>query len=154
MQLTTSDVACFERAVQLALEAEAQGNLPIGAVISLEGRIMAEGQNAIWPPTFNQNRHAEIEALRSVPRRWRGCGASRVVGGAAERPASLAGLRSVPRRWRGCGASRVVGGAAQRPPATLAKIDEYDPLHNSRAMPDVPWRHPAASSQPSDVRVS
>jgi len=76
MQLTTSDVACFERAVQLALEAEAQGNLPIGAVISLEGRIMAEGQNAIWPPTFNQNRHAEIEALRSVPRRWRGCATS------------------------------------------------------------------------------
>ena len=67
MELSTLDISCFQRAIRLALEAEAQDNLPIGAVISLEGRIIAEGKNAIWSPTFNPNRHAEIEALRSVP---------------------------------------------------------------------------------------
>ena len=67
MDLSTLDISCFQRAIQLAIEAEAQGNLPIGAVICLDGRIIAEGRNAIWSPTFNPNRHAEIEALRSVP---------------------------------------------------------------------------------------
>jgi tRNA(adenine34) deaminase len=33
----------------------------------LDGRIIAEGKNAIWFPKFNPNRHAEIEALRNVP---------------------------------------------------------------------------------------
>jgi len=65
--LSDSDLACFQRAVQLALLAEEQGNLPIGAVIALEGKIIAEGKNAIWVPRFNQNRHAEIEVLRNVP---------------------------------------------------------------------------------------
>ncbi|MFH1929698.1 MAG: nucleoside deaminase [Chloroflexota bacterium] len=65
MELSTLDITCFQRAIQLAIEAEAQGNLPIGAVICLDGRIIAEGRNAIWSPTFNPNRHAEIEALRS-----------------------------------------------------------------------------------------
>ncbi|MBN1965290.1 MAG: nucleoside deaminase [Anaerolineae bacterium] len=67
MQLTEADITFFERAIQLAHAAEAQGNLPIGAVICYEGRIIAEGQNTIWQPVFNANRHAEIEALRSVP---------------------------------------------------------------------------------------
>ena len=67
MDLSTLDISCFQRAIQLAIEAEAQGNLPIGAVICLNGKIIAEGKNAIWSPTFNPNRHAEIEALRSVP---------------------------------------------------------------------------------------
>ena len=59
----------FQHAIRLALEAEQEGNLPIGAVISLEGQIIAEGKNAIWYPDYNPNRHAEIEALRSVPQR-------------------------------------------------------------------------------------
>jgi tRNA(adenine34) deaminase len=62
-----SDILSFQRAVQLGLEAEKEGNLPINAVISLDGRIIAEGKNAIWFPKFNPNRHAEIEALRNVP---------------------------------------------------------------------------------------
>jgi len=67
MNLLPSDIKAFGRAIQLALKAEKQGNLPIGAVISYENKIIAEGNNAIWMPEFNQNRHAEIEALRNVP---------------------------------------------------------------------------------------
>jgi tRNA(adenine34) deaminase len=67
MDISESDISFFQRAIRLALEAEKENNLPIGAVISLDGRIIAEGKNAIWFPTFNPNRHAEIEALRNVP---------------------------------------------------------------------------------------
>lgn len=67
MNISEYDVSFFDRAIALAGGAEKQGNLPIGAVITLEGKIIAEGQNAIWFPKFNPNRHAEIEALRHVP---------------------------------------------------------------------------------------
>ena len=62
-----SDTSFFRRAIQLANEAGRDNNLPIGAVIGLDGRIIAEGKNAIWSPRFDANRHAEIEALRQVP---------------------------------------------------------------------------------------
>ncbi len=67
MTISEFDTSSFQRAIQLALEAEKAGNLPIGAVISLDGMIVAEGKNAIWYPTYNPDRHAEIEALRNVP---------------------------------------------------------------------------------------
>lgn len=62
------DRACFHEAIRLAYEAEEHKNLPIGAVIYLHGEIIAEGKSAIWYPEFNPNRHAEIEALRNVPK--------------------------------------------------------------------------------------
>jgi tRNA(adenine34) deaminase len=55
------------RAVELALEAEREGNLPIGAVIALDDGIIAEGASAIIAPAFHPGRHAEMEALRAVP---------------------------------------------------------------------------------------
>ena len=54
------------RAIELALQAEREGNLPVGAVISIDGEIIAEGKNSMWTPEFDLTRHAEIEALRSV----------------------------------------------------------------------------------------
>lgn len=63
-------IPAFKHAIELALEAEQQGNLPIGAVVTYEVKIIAEGKNAIWAPHFNQNRHAEIEALRNVPQEY------------------------------------------------------------------------------------
>ena len=67
MNISELDVVCFERAIELATDAEKQGNLPIGAVIAFEGRIIAEGQNAIWYPTLSLGQHAEIEALQNIP---------------------------------------------------------------------------------------
>ncbi|MGA9531570.1 MAG: nucleoside deaminase [Anaerolineales bacterium] len=60
------DATFFSRAVELAHEADQRGNLPIGALIVLDGEIIAEGRNAIWAPTYRPNRHAELEALRMV----------------------------------------------------------------------------------------
>ena len=57
----------LHRAVELALEAERSGNLPIGAVITLKAEIIAEAGNALLTPYYHPGRHAEMEALRRVP---------------------------------------------------------------------------------------
>lgn len=59
----------LQHAVELAFKAEQEGNLPIGAVITLDKKIIAEGRNKIWQPHFAGTRHAEIEALRTVPKK-------------------------------------------------------------------------------------
>ena len=67
MSASEQDTTYMRRAIQLAREAERRGNLPIGALICLDGEIVAEGMNSIWRPTLGLTRHAEMEALRSVP---------------------------------------------------------------------------------------
>ena len=62
-----TDLNFLRRAVRLALEAEAAGNLPVGAVVTLGGRVVAEAGNAVLAPTYHPGRHAETEALRLVP---------------------------------------------------------------------------------------
>ncbi len=62
-----ADLNFLRRAINLALEAEAVGNLPVGAVITLGGRVVAEAGNAVLVPAYHPGRHAEIEALRLVP---------------------------------------------------------------------------------------
>ena len=57
----------LRRAGELALEAERDGNVPIGAVIVLDGLVVAEGRNAVYLPLRHPGRHAETEALRAVP---------------------------------------------------------------------------------------
>lgn len=72
MVISDTDISFFQQAIRLALEAEKENNLPIGAVVTLDGKVIAEGRNAIWYPHFNPNRHAELEALRNVPERlWK-----------------------------------------------------------------------------------
>jgi tRNA(adenine34) deaminase len=61
------DRAYLLRAVDLALEAERAGNPPVGALITLDGAIIAEGANAIAAPFFHPGRHAEVVALGAVP---------------------------------------------------------------------------------------
>ena len=68
LNLMSEDAQCMQRAIELALLAEQEGNLPVGAVISLGGRVVAEGRSAIWVPEFDASRHAEMEALRAVPK--------------------------------------------------------------------------------------
>jgi tRNA(adenine34) deaminase len=61
----------MHRAIELALLAEREGNLPVGAVITLDGQGVAEGRSAIWIPKLDATRHAEIEALRAIrPELW------------------------------------------------------------------------------------
>ena len=65
--LAKDEARYLERAIELALLAEQEGNCPIGAVITLDGRILGEGGNRIASPHYDPGRHAEIEALRRVP---------------------------------------------------------------------------------------
>jgi len=60
----TSDVEFMQRALQLAAEAQAQGEVPVGAVLVLGHEVIATGFNrpiAAHDPTA----HAEIQALRA-----------------------------------------------------------------------------------------
>jgi tRNA(adenine34) deaminase len=68
----STDKAAFDtefmfRALQVALAAEARGNLPVGAVITLDDVIVAEAGSSILVPVYHPGRHAETEALRAVP---------------------------------------------------------------------------------------
>ena len=63
----TIDEKFMNRAIELALCAEQEGNPPVGAVITLHGKIIAEAGAANFIPKFDGTRHAEMEALRAVP---------------------------------------------------------------------------------------
>ena len=61
------DYKYISRAIQIALEAETRGNLPVGAVITLDNNIIAEGGSSILSPVYHPGRHAEMEALSRIP---------------------------------------------------------------------------------------
>ena len=67
MSTSDTDIALVRRAIELAKEAGRRGNLPIGALVCLDGEVVAEGMNSIWRPTLSLARHAEMEALRGIP---------------------------------------------------------------------------------------
>ena len=60
-----SDQAFMRRALELAKRAEAEGEVPVGAVVAMDGRIVGEGWNrpiSARDPTA----HAEIQAMRAA----------------------------------------------------------------------------------------
>jgi tRNA(adenine34) deaminase len=59
----------MRRAVELAMESERAGNLPVGALVVLDGEIVGEGRSELLRPTYHPGRHAEIMALRDVDER-------------------------------------------------------------------------------------
>ena len=64
--MTAADIIAMRRALELATDAAAASEIPVGAVVlDAEGRIIAEGRNnreATGDPTG----HAEVEALRAA----------------------------------------------------------------------------------------
>ena len=67
LTIADSDKKYLDHAIELALGAEREGNLPVGAVIVLADEIIATGKNKIWVPKLDYTRHAEIEAIKLVP---------------------------------------------------------------------------------------
>jgi tRNA(adenine34) deaminase len=61
------DRAFLERVYELALAAEAEGNLPIAAVLARGPVLVTEAANRSLSPSFHPGRHAEVEALRLAP---------------------------------------------------------------------------------------
>jgi tRNA(adenine34) deaminase len=60
-----SDEAFMRRALELAQRAEAEGEVPVGAVVVVDGRIAGEGWNR--PISSNDpTAHAEIQAMRAA----------------------------------------------------------------------------------------
>ena len=62
------DQECMQRALELAARAEAEGEVPVGALIVLNGEVIGEGWNrpiAGHDPTA----HAEIMAMRTAAQR-------------------------------------------------------------------------------------
>jgi tRNA(adenine34) deaminase len=63
----SSDFQFMGRAIQVALRSEQSGDQPVGAVITLGREVIAEAGASILLPNFDGTRHAEMQALRSVP---------------------------------------------------------------------------------------
>jgi tRNA(adenine34) deaminase len=63
---TAPDIEPLYRAIALALLAEQHGNLPIGAVMTIDGQIIAEAGNSVLIPHYHPGRHAEMKVLRRV----------------------------------------------------------------------------------------
>jgi tRNA(adenine34) deaminase len=60
------DQTYLERAVELALQSERTGNLPVGALLVLDGAIIAEGMSTVLSPVYNPGAHAETSAIAAV----------------------------------------------------------------------------------------
>ncbi|TVQ91578.1 MAG: nucleoside deaminase [Deltaproteobacteria bacterium] len=70
-ELSPIDRRHLDRAIGLALQAEADGNLPVGAVIAAGDTVFAEAKNRVLRPRLNPGGHAETLALRQVePEAW------------------------------------------------------------------------------------
>lgn len=66
-ELHLNDKFYLQQAVDVALESEQNGNLPIGAVIVYGDEVVSRGYNAVKTPVYHPGKHAETEALRGVP---------------------------------------------------------------------------------------
>lgn len=65
--MTGEDRRFLDLAVAEAHAAEQAGNLPVGAVVTLDGRPVAAGGNSVYTPRHDPVRHAEVVALSRVP---------------------------------------------------------------------------------------
>lgn len=65
MDQLTSDIQFMKQAISLACSASDKGEIPVGAIIALNGKIIGEGENC--PISMNDpSAHAEIIALRDA----------------------------------------------------------------------------------------
>jgi tRNA(adenine34) deaminase len=66
LAVSAADRAALDRAFALAVEASAEGDVPVGAVVvAPDGRILGEGRN-LRERTGDPTAHAEIVALREA----------------------------------------------------------------------------------------
>jgi tRNA(adenine34) deaminase len=68
MNQESPDIVCMRHALDLALRAEREGEVPVGALVVLDGEVIGEGWNrpiAARDPTA----HAEIVAMRAAAAR-------------------------------------------------------------------------------------
>ena len=61
------DKVFMQQAIDLAYRAEKDGNLPVGSLITLKDKVVAEGPSRVYQPHIDLTRHAEMEAIRDLP---------------------------------------------------------------------------------------
>ena len=61
------DRVFMQQAIDLAYRAEKDGNLPVGSLITLKDKVVAEGPSRVYQPHIDPTRHAEMEAIRDLP---------------------------------------------------------------------------------------
>jgi tRNA(adenine34) deaminase len=66
MTISEKDRMFMRRAIELALNAENEGNPPVGSVIVLDNRIIGEGASNLILPVYNPRGHAEMNAMDRV----------------------------------------------------------------------------------------
>jgi len=66
-ELTMTDDLMMKRSIEMAIQAEKDGNLPVGSLITLRGEIVSEGPSRVYQPRYDLTRHAEMEAIRALP---------------------------------------------------------------------------------------
>ena len=62
-----NDQEFMQHSIELAQQAEEDGNLPVGSLITLNGKVVSEGPSRVYKPRYDLTRHAEMEALRNLP---------------------------------------------------------------------------------------
>ena len=60
------DINFMNLAIDLALKAEADGNVPVGSVITLNNAVIAVGASTLLNPQYDPNGHAEMNAIDNV----------------------------------------------------------------------------------------
>lgn len=66
MHFDTADITAMDRALALAAEAGASGDVPVGAVVlAADGHVIGEGRN-LREVTHDPTAHAEVVALRAA----------------------------------------------------------------------------------------
>ena len=61
------DEKMLQKAIEVARKAELAGNLPVGSLIVLDDEVVSEGPSRVYQPDLDLTRHAEMEAIRSLP---------------------------------------------------------------------------------------
>jgi tRNA(adenine34) deaminase len=129
-EIERTDRSFMQRAIEWALRAEGEGNLPIGCVICRGETIVAEGRNNIWVPEFKPHRHAEMEALKALAENDRTAGDQLTLYTTLEPCLMCAGAISLHKIGRVVfGSLDPIGGAV----ATIGSLPPYFARHRTTA---------------------
>ena len=123
------------KAIEVARNAELAGNLPVGSLIVLDDEVVSEGPSRVYQPDLDLTRHAEMEAIRSLPPDlWDRVANMTLYTTLEPCPMCLGGilLNHIP---------RVVFGASYPPGGSLA-LAEYLPAFFKERFDSVEWVGP------------
>lgn len=134
------DLVFLHRAIEIALEAEKIGNLPVGSLITLNGEIISEGPSRVYQPKIDLTRHAEMEAIRALPKDYLNQVEDMTLYTTLEPcPMCLGGILLY-------GIRRVVIGSAYPPGGSLVLAEHLPPFFRTQ-FEQIEWAGPLLSEE-------